>query len=97
MGVRKGASKQGGKKQSKPVIDVVVVMVCDFFSSVRGPNLGVHRAGRTMSLHHYYLTFIVLTYLAYLIAVHTSYISSLGTTDLGIQALIALDWLFREN
>jgi hypothetical protein len=31
MGVRKGAGKQGGKKQSKPVIDVVVVMVCDFF------------------------------------------------------------------
>jgi hypothetical protein len=42
--------------------------------------------GRTSSLHYYYLVFIVLTYLAYLIAVNTIYISSLGTTDLGIQA-----------
>jgi hypothetical protein len=53
--------------------------------------------GRTLSLHNYYLTFIVLTYLAYLIAVNTNYRSSLGTTDPGIQALIALDWLFRES
>jgi hypothetical protein len=42
--------------------------------------------GRTSSLHYYYLAFIVLTYLAYLIAVNTSYRSSLGTTDPGIQA-----------
>jgi hypothetical protein len=50
-----------------------------------------------LSLHYYYLAFIVLTYLAYLIAVSTSYRSSLGTTDPGIQALIALDWLFGES
>jgi hypothetical protein len=31
MGVRKEASKHRGKKQSKPAIDVVVIMVCDFF------------------------------------------------------------------
>jgi hypothetical protein len=30
--------------------------------------------GRTLSLHYYYLAFIVLTYLAYLIAVNTSYV-----------------------
>jgi hypothetical protein len=42
--------------------------------------------GRTSSLHYYYLAFIVLTYLAYPIAVNTSYRSSLGTTDPGIQA-----------
>jgi hypothetical protein len=54
--------------------------------------------GRTLSLHYYYLAFIVLTYLAYLIAVNTSYRSSLGTTaDRGIQALIALDWLLGES
>jgi hypothetical protein len=35
--------------------------------------------GRTSSLHYYYLAFIVLTYLAYIIAVNTSYRSSLGT------------------
>jgi hypothetical protein len=43
------------------------------------------------------VAFVVLTYLAYLIAVNTSYRSSLGTTDPGIQALIALDWLFGES
>jgi hypothetical protein len=53
--------------------------------------------GRTSSLHYYYLAFVVLTHLAYLIAVNTSYSSSLGTIDLGIQALIALDWLFGES
>jgi hypothetical protein len=53
--------------------------------------------GLTSSLHYYYLAFIVLTYLAYLIAVNISYRSSLGTTDPGIQALIALDWLFGES
>jgi hypothetical protein len=36
--------------------------------------------------HCYFLAFIVLTYLTYLIAVNTSYRSSLGTTDPGIQA-----------
>ena len=45
--------------------------------------------GQTSSLHYYYLAFVVLTYLAYCISVSTSYRSSLGTTDLGIQALIA--------
>jgi hypothetical protein len=49
--------------------------------------------GQTLSLHYYYLAFAVLMYLAYLIAVNTSYRLSLGTTDLGIQALIALDWI----
>jgi hypothetical protein len=53
--------------------------------------------GRTSSLLYYYLAFIVLTYLAYLIAVNTSYITSLGTTDAGIQALIVLYWLFGES
>jgi hypothetical protein len=54
--------------------------------------------GRTSSLHYYYLEFAVLTYLAYLIAVNTSYRSSLDTTDPGIvRALIALDWLFGES
>jgi hypothetical protein len=53
--------------------------------------------GRTSFLHSYYLAFVVLTYLAYLIAVNTSFISSLGTTYPGIQALIALDWLFGES
>jgi hypothetical protein len=53
--------------------------------------------GRTLSLHYYYLAFVVLTYVTYLIAVNTSYISSLGTTDPGIQVLIALDWLFGES
>jgi hypothetical protein len=31
MGLRKAASKQGSKKESKPVTDVVVVMACDYF------------------------------------------------------------------
>jgi hypothetical protein len=53
--------------------------------------------GRTSSLYYYYLAFVVLTYLAHLIGVNTSKISSSGTTDLGIQALIALDWLFGES
>jgi hypothetical protein len=35
--------------------------------------------------------------LAHYIAVNTSYGSSLGTADPGIQALIALDWLFGES
>jgi hypothetical protein len=38
-----------------------------------------------------------LNILIYLIAVNTSYRSSLDTTDPGIQALIALDWLFGET
>jgi hypothetical protein len=54
--------------------------------------------GQTLSLHYYYLAFVVLAYyLAYLIAVNSSYRSSLGTTYPGIQALIALDWLFGES
>jgi hypothetical protein len=53
--------------------------------------------GRTSSLHYYYSAFVVLAYLAYLRAVNTSYRSSLGTTDPGIQALIALDWLFGNS
>jgi hypothetical protein len=53
--------------------------------------------GQTSSLHYYYLAFVVLTYLASLIGVNTSYRSSLGSTDPGIQALIALDWLFGER
>jgi hypothetical protein len=47
---------------------------------------GVPDLGRTSSLHYYYLAFVVLTYLAYLIAVNTSYRSSLNTTDPGMQA-----------
>jgi hypothetical protein len=39
--------------------------------------------GQTLSLHYYHLTFVVLTYLAYLIAVNTSYRSPLGNTDPG--------------
>jgi hypothetical protein len=49
-------------------------------------ELADQQVGRTLSLHYYYLAFVVLTYLAYLIAVNTSYRSSLGTTDPGIQA-----------
>jgi hypothetical protein len=40
--------------------------------------------GQTLSLHYYYSAFVVLTYLAYLIAVNTSYISILGITNPGI-------------
>jgi hypothetical protein len=38
------------------------------FSMNTGPGVG-----RTSSLHYYYLAFVVLTYLAYLIAVNTSH------------------------
>jgi hypothetical protein len=55
------------------------------------PKTKEGHVGLTSSLHYYYLEFVVLTYLAYLIAVNTSYRSLLGTTDPGIQALIALD------
>jgi hypothetical protein len=64
-------------------------------ASVPSTRLSSHNDGRTSSLHYYYLAFLI--YLAYLIAVNTSHISSLGTTDPGIQALVALDWLFGES
>jgi hypothetical protein len=67
------------------------------YTSVPSMQLSPNNVGRTSFLHYYYLAFIVLTYLAYLIAVNTSYISSLGTIDPDIQALIALDWLFGES
>jgi hypothetical protein len=71
-------------------------MICGApFVVLKMPNSS-NNVGRCSSLHYYYLTFVVLIYLAYLIAGNTNYISSLGTTDLGIQALIALDWLFGE-
>jgi hypothetical protein len=47
--------------------------------------------GRTSSLHYYYLAFVVLTYLAYLIAVNTSYISSLVVQTWAYKPLVALD------
>jgi hypothetical protein len=53
--------------------------------------------GRRSSLHYYYLAFIVLTYLAYLIAVNTSYRSSLGTTDPAYNPLVALDFDYSEK
>jgi hypothetical protein len=46
---------------------------------------------QTLSLHYYYLAFVVLTYLAHLIAVNTSYRPILGITNPDIQALIALE------
>jgi hypothetical protein len=60
-------------------------------------DLSPNIVGRPSSLHYYYLAFIVLTYLAYLIVVNTNYRSSFGNADPGIQALIALDWLFGES
>jgi hypothetical protein len=48
--------------------------------------------GRTLSLHYYYLAFVVLTYLAYLIAVvNTSYRSSLVLQTWAYKPLVALD------
>jgi hypothetical protein len=75
---------------------------CARYQSSFGHYIGnasiLNSVGQTLSLHHYYLVFVVLTYLAYLIAVNTSsYRSSLGVTDPGIQALTALDWLFGES
>jgi hypothetical protein len=70
---------------------VVVALYLKETSCIKTTKKASPSVGRTSSLHYYYLAFIVLTYLAYLIAVNTSYRSSLGTTDPGIQALIVLD------
>jgi hypothetical protein len=64
-----------------------------FFFTITGSwfNLPmVVGVGQTLSLHYYYLAFIVLTYLAYLIVVSTSYRSIMGITNPGIQALMSL-------
>jgi hypothetical protein len=47
--------------------------------------------GQTLSLHYYYLAFVVLTYLAYLIVVNTSYRSSLVLQTWAYKPLVALD------
>jgi hypothetical protein len=57
-----------------------------------GTSLSLNNVGRTLSLHYYYLAFVVLTYLAYLIAVvNTSYRSSLVLQTWAYKPLVALD------
>jgi hypothetical protein len=53
--------------------------------------------GRTSSLHYYYLAFVVLTYVAYLIAVNTSYRSSLVLQTWAYEPLVALDWVMQRK
>jgi hypothetical protein len=52
-------------------------IIVDLWLTATFPLLSPNNVGRTSSLHYYYLAFVVLTYLAYLIAVNTSYRSSL--------------------
>jgi hypothetical protein len=49
MGVRKAASKEASKKQSKPMLDVAVVMVCDFIALCTG-----HSASYSLHSHQLY-------------------------------------------
>jgi hypothetical protein len=53
--------------------------------------LSPNNVGQTSSLHCYYMAFVVLTYLAYLIAVNTSYRSSLVLQTWAYKPLVALD------
>jgi hypothetical protein len=88
-GMEEGGGRRESTKWASLALPAQVVGSTEFLFIV---------VGRTWSLHYYYLAFVlVLTYLAYLIGVNTSYISSLGTTDPGIRALVALDWLFGES
>jgi hypothetical protein len=84
------------ESQIKPLVALAKVGLVEeevpFFVMYANKNIKATFVGQTSSLHYYYLAFIVLTNLAYLVAVNTSYGSSLGNKDPGIQALTTLDW-----